>query len=100
MIAYCALALGLYRFLEPHSRAVALVGYGGWITIFTVGGVVAVRHFVDDGTYDLGHGYTVFWDATWGVLMYALALAVYVSSRAIGARPRAARGRGSPTASP
>ncbi len=83
MLGWCALALGGYLLVSLRSRTVALVLYGVFVAGFTVGGVAAVNGFEDDGTYVLDNGYSVAWDALWGVVMFGLALAVFERLRTL-----------------
>lgn len=86
MTGYVALSLGMYRLIRPRSIRLAAGAYLAWVSLFTLGGVIVVNGFVDDGTYILSGGYTVFWDATWGVLMYATAVVVHEGTTSYIAR--------------
>ncbi len=82
MLGWVSLALGGYLLVAERSRPVALALYGVFVTGFTIGGVLAVREYEDDGTYVLDNGYNIVLDALWGVVMFAIALVVLLRVRA------------------
>jgi hypothetical protein len=84
MVGWCALGLALYRIVAARRKLLGVFVYVVFVALFTIVGVLVVRAFVDDGTYVMANGYTVAWDAGWGVAMFAVTLAVYELLRRVG----------------
>lgn len=77
--AMVALNLGLYRLLARWSTVLAWAAYLGWVAIFSVLTVPAEHVLLANGDYVMGHGYTIFWDVSWGIILYLFALGLYLA---------------------
>jgi hypothetical protein len=73
-----ALNLGAYRLLARWSTVLALAVYWGWVAIFSALSVPAERALLATGGYVMRHGYTIFWDVLWGIVLYLIGLGLYL----------------------
>lgn len=74
-----ALNLGLYRLLARVSKILALAVYLGWVAIFSALTVPAEHVLLANGGYVMSHGYTIFWDVLWGIVLYLIGLGLYLA---------------------
>lgn len=79
MTGIVALTLGAYRLLARRSKILALAVYLGWVAMFSVLSVPALRGFLATGAYVMRHGYTIFWDVLWGILLHLVGLGLYLA---------------------
>jgi hypothetical protein len=79
LVWFVAVPLACYRWLALRfSRLWALLGYWGWVAVFSLATIPVEQRFLAAGTYVFGHGYTMSIDILWGVLMYAVALGLFL----------------------
>jgi hypothetical protein len=79
LVWFVAVPLAGYRWLALRfSQLCALLAYWGWVAIFSLATIPVEQRFLASGTYVLGHGYTMTTDILWGVLMYAVALGLFL----------------------
>lgn len=79
MTGLVALSLGAYRLLARYSKVLALAVYLGWVAIFSALSIPALRALLATGAYVMSHGYTIFWDVLWGILLYLVGLGLYLT---------------------
>jgi len=72
-----------------HWRDLHILGWlaAAWSRVLSV---PALRGYLARGVYVMGNGYSIFWDVTWGVLLYAAALAIYETQERTTERRRTA----------
>jgi hypothetical protein len=76
LVCLAALPLAVYRWLyRRRSPRAALLSYGVWVLLFSLGSIPLVNGMLEHGVYVFGGGYNLGWDVAWGVAQYALALA-------------------------
>lgn len=74
-----AVPLACYRWMALRfSRLWALLGYLGWVAFLSLVTIPVEHGWLAAGTYVFGHGYTMSTDILWGVLMYAVALGLFL----------------------
>jgi len=74
MIGVIVLPLGLFRLLRPRHPVWAYTAYVLFAAGYAAASVPALRGYLANGAYVMGHGYSIFWDVTWGVLLHAAGL--------------------------
>jgi hypothetical protein len=74
---YVAFPLAIYHLIAGNSKLWALLAYTGMVLLFSAVSLVVLARLLLDGTFVFARGYSMAWDATWGVAQYALALLVF-----------------------
>lgn len=64
--------------IARRSKVLALAVYLGWVAIFSALSVPAERALLATGSYVMRHGYTIFWDVLWGIVLYLVGLGLYL----------------------
>jgi hypothetical protein len=78
LVWFVAVPLAGYRWLALRFPTVALLVYTGWVAFLSVATIPVEHGYLAAGTYVFGHGYTMTTDILWGVLMYGVALGLFV----------------------
>jgi hypothetical protein len=67
-----------YCWLARRSPTAAWLAYLGWVAFFSLATIPAEQGLFAAGAYVFGHGYTITADILWGVLMYGVALGLFL----------------------
>lgn len=77
---YVAAPLGLYTLVVRRSRVIATGVFAGALVTSTWVTSRIAANLVDDGTFVLDYGYTVFWDTVSRVALTLVALVIFETS--------------------
>ena len=77
VLALVLLPLAAYRLAALRWPVGALLGYLGWVVVFSAISVPAENAFLAQGIVSYQNGYSMREDILWGAVMYLLALSIY-----------------------